>query len=478
MQDNPAAGAPCRVRKVFIRGLKHTRESVIRSELARVERASTLGEISNGCLEAAGALQSLGIFEGCDVLVDSAPMTTIGASGPLADIIVTVNEKKRLTSAATGVSTQGGENSMDANVSVRNAFGWAERLDLNMELGQQKSSTFKLGATRPRFLGTDAELAAEVSKNGTTHIKHSSFFEKLLGGSLSCRLGSAHSERGMHTFAYALESRDICKLPPSTASWAILQQRGLSLKSSLSHTFALSRLDNPVVPSAGGAVKLQTELAGVLPAPLGDVRFVKQTLTAAAYAPLLTDGRLTFGVQLTAGLLMPFESVLSAPLGVAAGTPAAAHGPPESCISDRFFLGGPGSFWGFRTRGCGPRELRNSKLGDAEGQLGAKAPRDALGGDVMAVGTASLSAALPGKKLEEMHARAHVFASAGGLTGLAALNAAGSFAPSLRTCVGIGLAVPTSVGRLELNLMQVLRRRPEDAVVRNGIQFGISPNLF
>ena len=55
MQDNPAAGAPCRVRKVFIRGLKHTRESVIRSELARVERASTLVEISNGCLEAARA---------------------------------------------------------------------------------------------------------------------------------------------------------------------------------------------------------------------------------------------------------------------------------------------------------------------------------------------------------------------------------------------------------------------------------------
>ena len=63
MQDNPAAGAPCRVRKVFIRGLKHTRESVIRSELARVERASTLAEISNGCLEAAGALQSPGILK-------------------------------------------------------------------------------------------------------------------------------------------------------------------------------------------------------------------------------------------------------------------------------------------------------------------------------------------------------------------------------------------------------------------------------
>ena len=162
MQDNPSAAAPCRVRKIFIRGLQHTRESVVRNELARLDQASTLGEIGDGCLEAAAGLQSLNIFEGCDVLVDSAPRSS--GETPLADIIVTVNEKKRLTSAATGVSTQGGEGSMDANVTVRNALGYAERLDLNMELGQQKSSTFKLSATRPRFQGTDAELTADVSK--------------------------------------------------------------------------------------------------------------------------------------------------------------------------------------------------------------------------------------------------------------------------------------------------------------------------
>ena len=71
-----------------------------------------------------------------------------------------------------------------------------------------------------------------------SHVKHSSFVEKLLGGSLSARFGSAHGPFGMHSLGYSLESRDVCKLPPGTASWSILQQRGLSLKSCVIDTLA------------------------------------------------------------------------------------------------------------------------------------------------------------------------------------------------------------------------------------------------
>ena len=46
--------------------------------------------------------------------------------------------------------------------------------------------------------------------------------------------------------------------------------------------------------------------------------------------------------------------------------------------------------WGFRTRGVGPREVRHTATGDG---AGPKVARDALGGDVMAVGTAALSVA-------------------------------------------------------------------------------------
>jgi len=438
---------PCTVRKIYVRGLRHTRESVVQQELQVVSQAKTLGAIGDACLSASAALRSLGVFDGADMLVDASP--TDGPRGPQADVVVTLAEKKRLTSASTGVSTQGGEGSMDAKVSVRNLFGFAERVDLNMELGQQKSSLFRLSATRPRWLGTDGQLVADVSKSEISHVKHSSFVEKLLGGSLGWQIGDAHEGRGVHQLGAQLTLRDVCNLEKHVASWPILQQRGMSLKSSISHTYALSQLNHPTMPSEGAALKLHTEVAG-LALPLGDVRFLKQSLNAAVHVPLAH--RLSLGLSVNAGVLLPMGG--------------------ESCVCDRFFLGGPGSMWGFRTRGVGPRELRHTPTGEAA--TGARAARDALGGDVMAVGTASLAVALPGK-LEEVGMRAHAFASAGGLQSLATLHAEGAALPSLRACAGVGVAVPTAVGRVELNLTHVLRRRPEDAVVRNGIQIGIVP---
>ena len=455
--------APCTVRKTYVSGLRHTRAEVVHQELGGLGEARTLNQICENANVAMNALRSLGIFEAADVLVDSAP--TDGPNGPQADVIIKLVEKKRLTSASTGVSTQGGEGSMDAKVSVLNLFGWAEKLDLNMELGQQSSSAFRLSASRNRWLGSKwlgthrAQLTADVTKSATSHVKHSSFVEKLLGGSVNCRIGDAGEGYGAHDFSAQLVLRDVCKLERNVASWPILHQRGLSLKSCLSHTFSLSRLDHPFVPTDGSSLKLTTELAGVLP-PVGDVRFIKQTLNASTFVPLLH--RLSLGLSLNAGLLLPIGS-----------QPMATGG--ESHISDRFFLGGPSSMWGFRTRGVGPRALRHGPAG--EGTLGPRAPRDALGGDLMAVGTAALSVRLPGK-LEEANVRAHAFASAGGLTSLPELSRDGSLLKSLRACVGVGLAMPTAVGRLELNLTHVLRRRPEDAVVgKSGVQVGITPGF-
>ena len=490
MESQEAYDAPCTVRKVYstrcnilspflhalahytltnissgaplaVKGLKHTRESVVQQELGVLERAKTLGQIGDACLSAAGALRSLDIFDGCDLLVDAARQAD-GSNGPQADIVVTVAEKKRLTSASTGVSTQAGEGSMDAKVSVRNLFGFAEKFDLNMELGQQKSSVFRLAAARPRWLGSDAMLSADISKCAISHVKHSSFVEKLLGGSCGMVIGQPDEYLGCHDFSGVVSLRDVCQLEKNTASWPILQQRGLTLKSSLMHTFSLRRLDHPIIPTDGVNLKLTTELAGLVPTPvLGDVKFFKQTLQASAYVPLLE--RLTLGMSVHAGLLLPLGGSRSANQG-------------ESCISDRFFLGGPGSMWGFRTRGVGPRELRHTATGEGVSPNDPKAPRDSLGGDVMAVGTATLSVALPGK-LEDANVRAHVFASGGGLQSLSTLNREGSFLPSLRACIGVGVAIPTAVGKVELNLTQVLRHRPEDAVVKNGVQLGITPNV-
>jgi hypothetical protein len=51
-----------------------------------------------------------------------------------------------------------------AQVSVRNVFGYAERLGAHMEAGQHKSNTFRLHATKPRPWGTESFLRAELAK--------------------------------------------------------------------------------------------------------------------------------------------------------------------------------------------------------------------------------------------------------------------------------------------------------------------------
>ena len=107
---------PCRVRRVVVRGNNHTHDSVVRQELHGLKEARTLGEIGELCGDAIKQLHGLGIFESAEMLMDAAP----GRSAddlPLADVHVTIREKQRgLASATTGVHTQSGEGSMDAQV--------------------------------------------------------------------------------------------------------------------------------------------------------------------------------------------------------------------------------------------------------------------------------------------------------------------------------------------------------------------------
>ena len=149
---------PCRVRRVVVRGNNHTHDSVVRQELHGLKDARTLGEIGNLCGDAIKQLHGLGVFESAEVLMDAAPGRSTDDL-PLSDVYVTIREKQRgLASATTGVHTQSGEGSMDAQVTVRNLLGRAERVDLKMEVGQQKSTAFILSAAKPRWLGTDTEL--------------------------------------------------------------------------------------------------------------------------------------------------------------------------------------------------------------------------------------------------------------------------------------------------------------------------------
>ena len=183
--------------------------------------------------------------------------------------------------------------------------------------------------------------------------------EKLRGASIAVATGRPDLALGAHELRYELQLRDVCKVPTRTASWAVLQQRGVSVKSSLKHTvrarnsaeFAailrnsarnspqfsarailcraqflltpplsratqarFSSLDNATAPTRGTALRLVTELA--LP-PLGDCRFAKHAADATAHVPLLPGGKLDLKLSSHFGLLLPLGSP---PEGAAAAT--------------------------------------------------------------------------------------------------------------------------------------------------------------
>lgn len=129
----------------------------------------------------------------------------------------------------------------------------------------------------------------------------------------------------------------------------MLQQRGMSLKSSLKHTcaspllplqsahrrpalaahtssiaeslcpsltlarYVRSNLNDPIVPTSGCLFKVATEVAGI--GAIGDAAFHKHTAEARAQLPLTALGlpRFSIGVSASLGLILPLVSGRSAP---------------------------------------------------------------------------------------------------------------------------------------------------------------------
>ena len=362
---------------------------------------------------------------------------------------------------------------MDAELAVRNLFGRAERIAFHMETGQNKSNSAMITASRSRWFGAGTELRAELRKQLISHQKHSSYSEKLRAGSVTAQFGNASSASGMHELSYEVAMREICQVPPRTASWSIIQQRGFSLKNALRHVYARSTLDDSIVPASGTRLRLLNEIS-VGAASL----FRKHVLEAALYFPLapMSFPGLSCGIVVASGIIRPLAS-----LGPQSQVTNAEAPPAGVSISDRLFLGGVGGstpFPGFRTFGVGPHEVRHTH----DGQIHPRTPRDALGGDTLAIATANVSYPLGGH-FSRYGIHGQAFASVGTLNSLSTYNSKASstlqaFLHSLfasaRASVGAGLIIPTALGRLEISLSHVIRRQSQDIVQRNGLQIGVS----
>ena len=404
-----------------------------------------------------------GIYqEPISLFFDKAEKTDPSTTPADYAVFVSVKERGRI-SAKTGTDLGNAEGSAYANVQWRNVFGGAETLDVNASLGTRTKSAYQ--ATFDTPILSDPDFRWQVGGvQSSTEKSWASHEEFLWGGWTRLRwmgLGGSTHEIGYNGFwrqTTGLAQR---------ASPTVRAEAGDSVKSSVSHTWAADRRDNPALPTRGHYMKTLLELAGVGPLG-GDVAFAKSEIETQVAVPIPIpgvrgDSGVSFSTGFKAGLLYPL------PLG-SRPTPEASH------INDRFQLGGPTDVRGFRLSGLGPRD-----------------GPDAVGGDVYAAGSANLFLPLP-RVTPDKPLRFQAFVNGGRLLALqnpnkgeelssrdvqrSVLNTIeelGNGLPSM--AAGIGLVYAHPVARFELNFsLPLVIRKGEEG--RKGVQFGIGINFL
>ena len=118
---------PLTVNSVEVKGDERTRPGLFAKVLAPIYEAGTLDELRVKCLEANAVLHSYDIFDRVDVLCDAGPED---APSNTATVTVDVSEKKKFNLKGGAYVSQSGEGSVEMSAGLNNAFGFAEKVDV------------------------------------------------------------------------------------------------------------------------------------------------------------------------------------------------------------------------------------------------------------------------------------------------------------------------------------------------------------
>ncbi|KAL4452572.1 hypothetical protein ABPG75_008234 [Micractinium tetrahymenae] len=459
------AGAKCRVERILLVGLERTKQELVEAELRRLKHGCTLEEIRDAAMAAHDELMALDVFDAIDLVL------TEGSKGADTCTVVARFREKGMLRLHAGTYVQGTEGSVQTSLNLTNPLGHAEQVSLGAEYGSQATNIYTLAVTKPKPFGAALLADVRLHQLGHNYQPWSSYAELLRGGQVTLS-----SEDGRHAVSYELGWRRLTD-PGRTASRAVLGQLGDKLLSAVKYVHRGETFDSATFPTqveccsrADGSYgyRAETQVAGLGAPNPSLLRYVRQHLQGKAAFRLADGAALTLSAE--AGLLLPWGAG-----GLAGATP----------ISDRFFLGGTGvgALRGFAQKGVGPSDARrpvaeagSSSGGEATHPLGR---RDALGGDLFCSLMAALNFQLPAESLRSVGIHGHVFVNGGSLVqgagpGRSLQSAWHEFATSFRWSVGAGIVWPTRIGKLELNLCQVLARQPFDQP-RVGLQFGFVP---
>uniref|UniRef100_A0A8C8C0X7 POTRA domain-containing protein n=1 Tax=Oncorhynchus tshawytscha TaxID=74940 RepID=A0A8C8C0X7_ONCTS len=386
------------VQHVHIDGLGRTKEDCLTYEIAGVFRAKNLIDVMKRAHEARQKLLRLGIFRQVEVVIDTSQGVDALPNG--LDVTFEVTELRRMT-GSYNTMVGNNEGSMVLGLKLPNVFGRAEKLTFQFSYGTKETS-YGLSFFKPQPGHFERNFAVNFYKV-TGQFPWSSLRETDRGVSTEF---SFPLWKTNHTLKWEGVWRELGCLA-RTASFAVREESGHSLKSSLSHAMVIDTRNSTILPRRGALLKINQELAGYTG---GDASFLKE------------DFELQFNKRLfwDSGLFLWFLPI---------------------CLF-RFYLGGPTSVRGFSMYSIGPQ---------SEG--------DYLGGEVYWAGAVHLYTPLPfrpGKGGFGDLFRTHFFLNAGNLCNLNYGDGPRAHLSKLAECIrwsyGAGIVLRLgNIARLELN---------------------------
>lgn len=382
------------VERINISGNVRTLDRVIRREFQLVE-----GDAFNASKlkRSRQRIEKLGFFK--SVKVDN----TEGSEPDKT--VINVNVKEQSTgslSFGAGFSTDAG---LLGNIQLRerNLLGRAQDLKLNLSLSTERQQ-IDLSFTEPYFLGRNLSAGIDLFKTETNRDEQT-FDESRTGGGL--RFGYEIVDRWRQNWNYEFSKRDITDVDDN-AALAIQLQEGSADRSEFTHRLSYDSTNDPFAPTRGIKASLSNSVAG----GIGDVRFLRNTLSADGFYPLNETWTLHAGAE----------------LGQINGLGK------DTRVIDRFFIGGS-NVRGFAPSGLGPRD---------------QATGDPIGAQRYYAGT--LEAQFPLPLPDRFTIRGRVFTDVGAAFGVD--SAPGTILDSRdpRVSVGTGASWDSPLGPVQVDL--------------------------
>eukprot|EP00518_Triparma_eleuthera_P007202 CAMPEP_0182483870 /NCGR_PEP_ID=MMETSP1319-20130603/42274_1 /TAXON_ID=172717 /ORGANISM="Bolidomonas pacifica, Strain RCC208" /LENGTH=490 /DNA_ID=CAMNT_0024685717 /DNA_START=169 /DNA_END=1638 /DNA_ORIENTATION=- len=441
-----------------------TSSKFIKSQLSSsgVLSASTIGDLNVAVTDFVLSMRATGCYEEFRATLDQATTPSTGLPVP-GRAVVRIEARERnwyKVKIGGGLKHEGGDGlsggftssssslslptvQFESSAKLINVIGDCSTTSAayNVDQGGVASSHFTHVRPGVKWLGEAMPFSLSVGarQDEADHQSSRSYRETQKGVFCSVRSGPPSSEAGiLGQLEWSAALRDVLpSLHPTTpygvdASPYVVAESGPNFKHAVKAVLSTNHAfthPNRYVPAGGVDVSLTGELAG----PPGDVGLVKSELSSALHYPLHPLLSLHAHVGLGALKALPFGGLCN----------------PCSNISDRFYLGGPLNLRGFGQGGVGPRSDPRGPGADGG---------DTLGGELYHVSSLQLSTPFPHPVVGGNGVRLFAFGSAGTLCNWREAGTAAKVLGSTRVSAGMGVAVPTPIGRFEVTFAKVLRK--------------------